>query len=153
MTDLVVSTNRITAMSDDAINKVKQLEQHLKDMRQLTLTTDHVIHGGMYARSLFMPMGTVITGVLIKVPTILIISGHVTIWLDNERTEIAGYQVFACSAKRKQAFAFHGDTNMTMLFSSNCTTVAEAEEEFTDEADRLLSRQGNAINNINITGE
>lgn len=153
MTDIVVATNRIMPMSDDAIDKVRNLEQRLKGLRQLTLTTDHVIHGGMYSRSLFMPMGAVLTGVLIKVPTILIISGHVTIWLDNERTEIAGYQVFACSAKRKQAFAFHGDTHMTMIFATDSKTVADAEDEFTSEADQLMSRSGHAINNINITGE
>lgn len=153
MTDIVVATNRIMPMSDDAIDKVREYERRVEGFRQLTLTTDHVIHGGMYSRSLFMPMGTVLTGALIKVPTILIISGHVTIWLDNERTEIAGYQVFACSAKRKQAFAFHGDTNMTMIFATDSKTVADAENEFTDEADRLLSRQDSAINNINITGE
>lgn len=153
MTNLVVSNNRITAMSDEAIDKVRRLEQRLQGQPNITLTTDHVIHGGMYSRSIFMPIGSVITGALIKVPTILIINGHVTVWLDNERTEIAGYQVFACSAHRKQAFAFHSDTHMTMLFTTSSKTIADAENEFTDEADRLLSRQSSAINNINITGE
>lgn len=153
MTNVVVATNRIAAMSDSAIAKVRQLEDRLKGLRQLTLTTDHIIHGGMYSRSLFMPMGSVLTGVLIKVPTILIISGHATIWLDNDRTEVVGYQVFACSPKRKQAFAFHDDTHMTMLFSTDSTTVEGAENEFTNEPDRLMSRSDSAINNINITGE
>lgn len=153
MTNVVVATNRIAPMSDEAIDKVRQLEARLQSLHQLILTTDHVIHGGMYSRSLFMPMGSVLTGVLIKVPTILVISGHVTIWLDNDRTEVNGYQVFACSPKRKQAFAFHGDTHMTMLFATHSTTVEEAENEFTNEPDRLMSRKDNAINNINITGE
>lgn len=153
MSNVVVSSNRIAAMSDDAIDKVRKLEERIRQVHQLTITTDHVIHGGMYSRSLFMPMGAVMTGALIKVPTILIISGHVTIWLDNECTEIAGYQVFAASAHRKQAFAFHQDTHMTMIFATQSTTVQDAENEFTDEADRLMSRNDSSINNINITGE
>ena len=153
MTNIAVSNNRITSMSVNAINKVKSLEHQLESYDQLELITDHVIHAGMYSRSLFMPAGSVMTGVIIKIPTILIVSGHATVWIDNQTIEITGYQVFAASANRKQAFAFHADTHLTMIFPTSSKTIEDAENEFTDEADALMSRHINCINNINITGE
>ena len=42
---------------------------------------------------------------------------------------------------------------MTMLFATKATTVADAENEFTDEADTLMSRNEDAKNFIIITGE
>jgi len=40
-----------------------------------------------------------------------------------------------------------------MVFATKAQTVEEAEDEFTDEADRLLSRNASAKNSIIITGE
>jgi hypothetical protein len=40
-----------------------------------------------------------------------------------------------------------------MTFKTDARTVEEAENEFTEEADRLMSRHEAATNHINITGE
>lgn len=153
MNQIVASEKRITAMTPVAIEKVRRLEDMIRDLPQVCIETDHVIHGGMYARTVTLPAGAVITGALIKVPTILIVSGHVRVFLDDETVDIHGYKVLAASAIRKQAFLVFEDTVLTMIFTTEANTVEACEDQFTDEADQLMSRWHEAVNTITITGE
>lgn len=153
MNQIVVSENRITSMTPVAIEKVRKLEDLIRELPQVCLETDHVLHGGMYARTVTLPAGAVITGALIKVPTILIVSGHVRVFLDDEAVDIHGYRVLAASGIRKQAFMVYEDTVLTMIFTTEAKSVEECENQFTDEADQLMSRWPDAVNTITITGE
>lgn len=142
----------IAPMTPEAIDKVRQLEARTAELEQVEIPTDHVLHGGMYARTIRIPAGVLLTGAHIKRATMLVISGHVTVFIGAGTIEIAGYQVLPASAGRKQAFLAHADTFVTMLFPSEAASVEAAEHEFTDEADRLLSRR-QACESITITGE
>ena len=153
MNQIVATEKRITSMTPVAIEKVRKLEDAIRGLPQVCIETDHVIHGGMYARTVTLPAGAVITGALIKVPTILIVSGHVRVFLDDEAVDIHGYKVLAASAIRKQAFLVFEDTVLTMIFTTDAETVEACEDQFTDEADQLMSRWGDAVNTITITGE
>ena len=150
MPNVISLDGRIPAMTDDQIYKVKRLSDRLKEERQIDLYTYHTLHGGMYARTIHLDAGSVIAGALIKVPTTLIINGDCTVYIGDDAVRIAGYEVIACSANRKQAFVIHASTMMTMMFRTDARTVEEAESEFTDEADQLLSRSESAMNNIII---
>lgn len=142
----------IAPMTPEAIDKVRQLEARTAELEQVEIPTDHVLHGGMYARTIRIPAGVLLTGAHIKRATMLVISGHVTVFIGAGTIEIAGYQVLPASAGRKQAFLAHADTFVTMLFPSEAASIEAAEHEFTDEADRLLSRR-QACESITITGE
>ena len=142
----------IAPMTPEAIDKVRQLEARTAELEQVEIQTDHVLHGGMYARTIRIPAGVLLTGAHIKRATMLVISGHVTVFIGAGTIEITGYQVLPASASRKQAFLAHADTFVTMLFPSEAASVEAAEHEFTDEADRLLSRR-QACESITITGE
>lgn len=142
----------IAPMTPEAIDKVRQLEARTAELEQVEIPTDHVLHGGMYARTIKIPAGVLLTGALIKRATTLVISGNVTVFIGAGTIEIAGYQVLPASAGRKQAFLAHADTFVTMLFPSEAASIEAAENEFTDEADRLLSRR-QACESITITGE
>lgn len=142
----------IAPMTPEAIDKVRQLEARTAELEQVEIPTDHVLHGGMYARTIKIPAGVLLTGAHIKRATMLVISGHVTVFVGEGSIEIAGYQVLPASAGRKQAFLAHADTFVTMLFPSEAASIEAAENEFTDEADRLLSRR-QACESITITGE
>ena len=80
-------------------------------------------------------------GALITIPTLLIMSGHATLFIGEEDVELTGYAVIPASAGRKQAIYAHADTLLTMLFPTAARTVEEAEQEFTDEPERLGSRR------------
>lgn len=142
----------LPASTAKAIAVVREIERTVQSVPQVPILTHHVLHGGMYSRTICIPAGVVLTGALIKVPTTLIISGCATVLVgDAEEALVEGYQVFAASAGRKQAFIAHTDTYLTMSFPTQAVTIEQAEEEFTDEADQLFSRSG--VNSIVITGE
>lgn len=144
---------RLPAMSKDALNKVRHLEELSMERPQITLRTHHTIHSGMYTRSIHMPAGALITGALIKIPTTLVINGHVKIYTGGEPLELTGYNVLTASAGRKQVFVAVSDVSLTMMFATNAKSVEEAEREFTDELAPLVSHRSPELNTIIITGE
>lgn len=149
----MAAESRIPAMTAQAIDKVRELEAITRDLPQVEIATDHVLHGGMYARTICIPAGVLLTGVFIRVPTVLVFDGNATVNAGDEPVTLVGYHVLAASAHRRQAFVAHADTRLTMVFATQAKTVAEAEAEFTDEAHLLFSRKPGAVNHINITGE
>ncbi len=152
--DLVLQKdNLIPAMSEESIGKVQEVQDKLLSLPQVYLTTDHIIHAGVYVRTIMIPKGVAITGALIKRSVNLSISGHCLVYLgEDEVREFKGYGVCTAMAHRKQAFVAQEDTFLTMFFATDAKTVEEAENEFTDEAELLMSRQPEGINNVTITG-
>lgn len=140
MNAVTLSAPSLPAMAADDVAKVGRLEAHLRSLDQVEIETQHHFHAGMYARTIRIPAGVVITGALIKIPTLLIVSGHAAVFIGGESVELCGYHVMPGSAGRKQVFYAHADTDLTMLFPTNAKTVEEAEAEFTDEASLLMSR-------------
>lgn len=153
---------RIRAMNGKDIDRVKQLEELALTCSQLPMVTEHMLHGGIYSRIIHLPQGSILTGALVKVPTMLIVNGHVEILIgDESATVMEGFTVFAASANRKQAFIAIEDTTIAMQFVDTRTTqpldeeanIQELEAMFTDEAHMLFSRRPGAENVIIITGE
>lgn len=130
----------LPVMPQDAIDKTRRLQDAMQQMPQVAIDTQHLIHAGMYARTVLAPAGCVVVGAHITLATILIMSGHATVYIGDEAHELRGYHVIAGEPGRKQAVLAHSDTHFTMLFPSAAQSVADAENEFTDEADGLLSR-------------
>lgn len=151
-TAVAVPRRRISKMSDEDIERTRDLEAMTRDMPNVYVPTSHVLHGGLYSRTIRIPAGIVMTGALIRVPTLLIVNGDATL-NDDEGTRLTGYHVIAASAGRRQVFLTHAETTLTMIFSTNAKTVQEAEDEFTVEADILMSRATEAWNDVTITGE
>lgn len=142
----------IAQMAPSSIDQVRALEHHTEQLAQVEIPTDHVLHAGMYARTILIPAGVLLTGAHVIRPTTLVISGDVTVFVGDGTLHLAGYQVIAAAAGRKQVFLAHADTYVTMLFPTAARTVEEAEREFTDEAERLLSHR-QQVESITITGE
>lgn len=148
----LATRDRIPPMSSAAIARVTALQQVVSQAPQTDLVTHHVIHGGLYARTITMPAGCVLTGALIKIPTLVIINGHVTVTVGDEAIELCGYHVLPASAGRKQAYLSHADTDITMIFPTDARTVFDAEACFTDEVDLLMSRRAEH-DTVTITGD
>lgn len=130
-------------MTDQAIDYVRQVEAFSgSELAQINIPVEHFLHEGMYARSIKIPKGVMLTGALIKIPTILVVSGHTMIYTDGGWVEKAGYNVLSAAAHRKQIFLAIEDTDLTMFFPTTAKSVREAEEHFTDEFYLLQSRRG-----------
>lgn len=153
MPELAPAVPRLPAMGEDALAKVRRLEERALALPQATVATTHVLHAGLYARTVCVPAGTMITGALVKIATLLVIQGDVMVWLDGQSIRLTGYNVLPASAHRKQAFLAAADTHITMIFASAARTVGDAEQAFTDEAACLASRRATNANTVIITGE
>lgn len=150
---LSVTENRIISMQQADIDKVGRLADVCLRMPQVNIETSHLFHAGMYARTIMIPEGTTLTGALIKIATLLIVSGEVLVYTGDDTVGLRGYNVLAASKNRKQAFYALTDTWMTMMFPSDVSTVADAEMEFTSEPELLMSRKFGKNDKIIITGE
>ena len=153
MSDLVPLHTRLAPATPAAIEKVRRLTEVLRQLPQTTFVTEHMLHGGMYTRTVRLPADTVCTAVLIQVPTVLITSGEASVYSDDELIHVEGYRVLPGSAGRKIAFVTHSNFSMSMLFPSKAKTVDEAQREFTPEHEMLvpLSRVDEHL--VLITGE
>lgn len=151
--ELMTMKAAIAPMSAGAIANVAALEQQVLACPQTQITTHHVLHGGLYSRTILVPAGVVLTGALIKIPTLLFISGDVLVYVgEDRRIRITGTEVIPASAGRKQAFVAHRDTSISMVFPTKSTSVEQAEAEFTDDADLLFSRRDADLNTEINTG-
>jgi len=143
----------IAPMSAGQIANVLALEQQVLACPQLAIKTHHVLHAGLYSRTIVLPADVILTGALIKIATLLLITGDVLVSRGDVSTRVTGHAVLPASAGRKQAFMTYQDTTVTMVFPTNATTVEQAEAEFTDDTDMLFSRRDPDLNTTVITGE
>jgi hypothetical protein len=127
-----------------SIEEAKAFEQALKTLEQINLPTHHLIHGKMYARTIFVPAGTALTGVLTKLDNICIVIGDISVTTDDGVVRLTGYNIIPATKGYKRVGYAHADTYWTTLIPTENTTVEEIENEMSEESHLLQSRQ-NAI--------
>ena len=146
----------LPAMTEASIAKVRKLtDLSLKHLPQYPFVTEHRLHAGIYARTVTIPGNGLVTGVLVKIPTILIICGGVLVYMGEgeEPIQVSGQKVFLGSAGRKQAFLSGSDFTMTMCFATKAKTIAECEAEFTDEIELLWPLSDTERHDVQVTEE
>lgn len=141
MTDLALIGNTLPEVSPASLEKILAIESRVSEIEVCRWSIEHVLHGGMYARTARIAPETVIVGALVRIPTVLIVQGHCWVYAGDQWHELNGYQVIPARAERKQIFATVTATELTMIFPTNARTVEEAEDEFTSEAEKLHSRR------------
>ena len=140
MTAVTLGGEHISAMSDAAVARVRALESALLEQPQLDIEITHELHAGLYARTARLPAGCLCTGVLVLVPTVLVVVGDVDVFTEEGCVmHLRGHNVVTASSGRKQAWLAHTETFLTMAFATQAKTVAEAEAEFTSEAALLTT--------------
>ena len=98
MSDLMNIGGHILATSEAGLERVKAIESKLMEMDQVEFETHHVLHAGTYARTVNVKAGVAFTNVFIKIPTTLIVCGHVIVTVDDcGAMEVNGYHVFPVS--------------------------------------------------------
>jgi hypothetical protein len=128
---------------------LRNLDSAMLAQPQAEIRIDHLIHGGMYARTAHVVAGTMVSGVVLSRATVLILAGDVTVFTGTQSVRLTGFHVLPGSAGRKQLFLTHADTHMTMVLPSTAQSVDEAEHDFTDEPELLMWTPGC----VTITGE
>lgn len=120
---------------------VRALEHAIMSLPQVDLQTQHLVHGGMYARTIFIPAGTVLTGAQTKQDNVCVAFGDITVTTDEGTQHLTGFHVLPAKAGAKRAGVAHGDTWWTTLFTTERTEVADIERDLTDEADLLQTNR------------
>jgi hypothetical protein len=120
---------------------------------QVEIATEHLLHGGMYTRTIRLKPGTVLMGSLIELPTVFIVNGQVSLLVGDERVDLEGYNVIPGCAGRKQLVVAGGNVEITMIFPTFARTIEDAEDEIFAEAEFLMSRLDPSMNTVTITGE
>lgn len=142
MSNLSIRQNpTIPATSNHILDVTRIVESMMKETPQFDLETTHSLFAGIYSRTVRLPAGVMITGALIKIPTVLTIVGDVTLTIGDHVEDVKGFRLFECSPGRKQIMYAKAESYVTMSFASNAKTVEEAEEQFTDEYENLMSRR------------
>ena len=150
---LAIIGNSLPAITPEMLEKVLAAESRIMQAPQIDVQTEHILHGGMYARTVRLAAHVVIVGVLLKVPTVLIVQGSTLMLAGDKWYRLDGYQVMPAQAGRKQVFVTNEETSITMIFATSAKTVEEAEAEFTDETGKLLSRRKDGNDIVTVTGE
>jgi len=141
LSDLAVRS-AVPATAPETLEKIANYEQEVRKMPQIHIQTEHLFHAGMYARTIRLAARVAITSVLIKIPTTIIVNGRCRVFT-GEWLDLSGYNVIPANGGRKLLYITAEPTQITMLFPSNAKTVEEAERQFTEEFEMLLSRSCN----------
>lgn len=106
------------------------LENELLAMPQIPLEPVHmIIPGVMYARGLFMPKGSCVTGKIhIKEHMVIIAYGDVTVTTDDGVNRYTGHTHFVGKPGSKRALLMHEDTFWWAIHSTDAETVEQAEQ-------------------------
>lgn len=149
MNALTAPSPALVAPDQGTLAVLRDLDAAMLAQPQAAIVIDHLIHGGMYARTAHVPADKVVSGVVLSRATVLVLQGDVTVFTGTETVRLTGFHVLPGSAGRKQLFRTHSETHMTMVLPSGARSVDEAEHDFTDEPELLMWTPGR----VTITGE
>jgi hypothetical protein len=122
------------------LGAVRALEAELRKLPQVQIPAQLLIHGQMAARTIFIPAGTILTGVATKCDNISIAVGDITVTTDDGPQRLTGFHVLPAKAGAKRAGVAHADTWWTTVHHTALTDEAAIVEEMTDEPDALQTR-------------
>jgi hypothetical protein len=146
-------TAALTPPSPETLDKLAQAQELILAQPQVPVATEHLLHGGMYARTIRLIPGEWMIGSLIRLATTLIVHGDCAVVVGDKTLELSGYSVIPGCAGRKQLFLTRSAVEMTMIFPTSATTVEEAENEIFSEAGQLMSRKDSSQDTITVTGQ
>jgi len=137
------------------LDKVKRdesiatLKKQLQQLPQITIETKHLIHGGMYGRTVFIPAGSTVTGAKTNIDNICTVSGDITVSTDKGVVRLTGYNVIPANSGYSRAVYAHADTYWTTFLVTDSDNVQAIEEAMTDAAATLQTRKTGLCGNSN----
>lgn len=113
---------------------IQRLEGMLKTLPQLEIQTNHYFAGGMYAREIVIPAGTLLTGKVHKAEHLNIVSkGEIIVWTEDGMRQIKAPFVLPSRAGAKRVGLALVDTVWVTLHVTKKTDLAEIEAEFIED--------------------
>lgn len=115
------------------MNRVLELEQHIRDLPQVEIPLEHYFAPGVYARVIYIPAGVVLTGKIHKTLHMCILAqGTIHVTVDNgEHAEVyEGFCIFNAPAGSKKAIYAETDSVFINIHPTDLTDIEEIEEVF-----------------------
>lgn len=129
--------------------KYDTLTNELLKLPQVDLETTHVISGGLYARTIRIPAGVVLTGAIHNKDHIDIMQGDVTVTTHEGTKRLTGHHVFETKAGLGRAGFAHSETLWTTICSTELTNLQDIEDELVANPEQLQTRQA-MLGNIDL---
>lgn len=104
------------------------------------LRTRHHFAPGVYAREVFIPAGTVLTGARHKCAHLVTFVGDITVWHEGQMVRLTGHHTLLSTPGAKRVGYAHADTWCTGFFATDETDVRKLEEMLVETPEML---QGN----------
>jgi hypothetical protein len=117
------------------------LEQIALKYPQVDLSTAMQCFGGMAARTILVPAGTLLTGALTNIDNLCIVSGDITVTTDEGVIRLTGFHVLPAKAGHKRAGLAHADTWWTTVWPTALSDATAIEDEMTGESNLLQTRR------------
>ncbi len=121
--------------------QILNIEQFILDCPQTETPTRHYFAPGLYAREMFIPAGTVLTGAVHKTEHLVQFDGDITVLTDGGMQRLTGRHTFVSKPGVKRVGYAHADTWCTGFFVTNKTDVEELENDLVEDAHLLQSRR------------
>lgn len=126
-----LTVNNIESLSIEAVanvskgdieqqrNKIFALENIISQHEQVNIPVEHRFNGGIYAREITIPKGTLLTGRIHKFDHFdIMLSGDITVSTDNgEVKRLTGLNIMEGKAGKKRAGYAHEDTHWITFHS------------------------------------
>jgi hypothetical protein len=119
---------------------ILRLEAEILKLPQIEFQMRHYFCPGWYAREMFIPRGTVLTGAVHKAEHRVVFFGDITVWTDDGMQRITGYREMSSAPGIKRVGYAHADTWCTGFFETDETDIRKLEELLVEDAHLL---QGN----------
>lgn len=136
--------------------QVQMLEDHLLALpkeQQVFFDTLHDLSGGIYARTIFIPAGTRLTGAIHNKDHINVVVGDITVLTEDGPQRLTGHFVLPTRAGMKRAGIAHADTIWTTLVRTDLTNIEEIEDEITPESAKLQTRRNDSCGSAALEAE
>lgn len=144
--DQQLSSMGSSQITHPQLEAVRRVEQALMQLPQVNLRTTHQVFGGMYARTIYIPAGTMLTGALTNKDNICIVCGDITVTMQEGPVRLTGFHVLAANAGAKRAGYAHADTTWTTIWTTDLLDITAIEDEMTNESAMLQTRQALPFN-------
>lgn len=138
----ITPTDAAALLGDrQSLDAVRRLERALLQLPQVDLPTEHIMHGGLSARTITIPAGTVLTGALTRLDNVCVVCGDITVTTDDGVRRLTGVHVIPASAGAKRAGVAHADTTWVTLHRTDLQGAEAIEDEMSSESAQLLTRR------------
>lgn len=122
--------------------QIERLEAVMNMAPQIDLQTRHYFAHGLYAREIFIPAGTVLTGAVHKSEHINVCCGDITVWTEDGMRRLTGWHTMVSRAGAKRVGYAHSDTVWVTLHHTDKSELSDIESDLVEEPDALQTRRG-----------